>query len=76
MVSNLAYTSPLGKSDHACITFDINCFREVQDYTNTIFLYDKGNYVDMSRELNGIDWQHVFDNLPTPDDYLEAFMNK
>ena len=57
MVSNLEILSPLGKSDHSCITFWFNCYIEHKKTEIEKYIYDKGNYEQIKDDLRSIDWE-------------------
>ena len=50
IVSNIIYESPLGRSDHACVLFDINCSTINKHQNKKIYLYDKGDYTSMAAD--------------------------
>ena len=61
IISNLEITSPLGKSDHSILNFNINSYLDSGRITKTIKYYDKGNYVKM-REMLDINWENEFED--------------
>ena len=73
ITSEISYEAPLGKSDHACLKFNINCFRTEQGKNRKFHLYDKGDYVHMASELNNVDWQQKIGHLGDPDEAYEVF---
>ena len=56
MISDAEISSPLGKGDHACIQFWFNCYVNYKKVQFQKFLYDKGNYEEIRKELN-INWE-------------------
>ena len=73
IVSEISYEAPLGKSDHACLKFNINCFRTEQGKNRKFHLYDKGDYLQMASELNNVDWQQKIGHLGDPHEAYEVF---
>ena len=62
MVSDIKYHSPIGKSDHACLKFNLNCFLEVEKAPEMKYFYNKADFAGMKRELAEIDWDLKLDN--------------
>lgn len=56
MISNLEYTSPLGKSYHCCLTFDFICYVNIKESSKIARLHEKGNYQDFKYDLDQYDW--------------------
>lgn len=58
LVENLANHEPLGKSDHACIIWDLMLTRDVEkeEVEEPRLNYFKGNYSALNSELQSIDW--------------------
>ena len=59
LVENLEHLSPLGKSDHSMLSFEMK-IKDTSNYQpRTVFNYDKGNYHNMIKDLS-IDWHTEF----------------
>ena len=59
LVEKLEHLSPLGKSDHSMLSFEMK-IKDTSNYQpRTVFNYDKGNYGNMMKDLS-IDWQTEF----------------
>ena len=73
LVQDIEYKSPLGKSDHSVIEFQINCTEEKVREHNPKVMYEKGNYVEMKTELNKIDWDSILstDNTGIEEQWLK-----
>ena len=54
-VSEVEYHAPLGKSDHSVLTFEFNCYLDLQLSTEK-FLYEKADYDAIRDELTEQDW--------------------
>ena len=66
IVSDISHESPLGKDDHACLTFDLKCYRNKPDQTRTFYLYDKGDFKQMNADLVNINWEKEIGHLADP----------
>lgn len=63
LVSDIDIMAPLGSSDHSVIKFKLLCKRD--DVTPQIkTLYQKGNYAEMIKILDSIDWKQEFKKYP------------
>ena len=60
LLSNIEQLSPLGKSDHVSIIFDIQGYTRKHKHCNVNYAYNKGNYEEMNNELSSIDWENEF----------------
>ena len=60
MIKDLQILSPLGKSDHACLTFNYICNRSKISKPWTKYFYDKGNYKIIKEELEATNWDELF----------------
>ena len=56
-IGEIEYLSPLGKSDHCVITFNILCKVITNKYTKKRKLFNKANYEEMRKEFSDIDWE-------------------
>ena len=54
MIQDIEYLSPLGKSDHLVITFNLICFIQQIKRVKEIYCHEKGNYTNMREELEQI----------------------
>lgn len=76
MVTDIKHTSPLGKSDHAVLTFSLQCVKEEEKKKFTKWLYDKGDYEGMKQYLD-IEWNTIFLNCGDDmDKQYAAFLDK
>jgi len=53
--TNIDILAPLGKSDHAVLSFRFNCYVVLQNRAGNCYNYNKGNYASL-REMMDIDW--------------------
>lgn len=60
MIDKIEFMSPLGKSDHSVIKFEIKC-EENKPPPKIKVLYEKGDYESMKNELDSIDWENELD---------------
>ena len=73
IVSHIRYGSPLGNSDHACLVFNINCYKEAEESARKFYLYDKGDYENMTAELRNIEWSKKIGWITDPEEAYTVF---
>jgi len=61
-IQQLMIEAPLGLSDHSVLMFKMSCMKEVEVSSITKYVYDKGDYASLRRELEDIDWKGLFEN--------------
>ena len=59
IINKLEYQSPLGKSDHSVLNFEMSIQNTSKFKPKTVYNYDKGKYENMRTDLK-IDWQNIF----------------
>ena len=62
LIDKLEFLSPLGKSDHSVIGFDIICEEECQP-PSIKSVYEKGNYHKFEQEMKKINWVDELENF-------------
>ena len=67
MVDNIHCCSALGKSDHVVISFQFNCY--ISANTSISLNYAKGNYPEIIKEIQNIDWSAKFRFLSLSDSW-------
>ena len=65
MIHDIHLKAPLGKSHHSVISFLLRCFRPEVSAEKPRFLYNKGNYESIRKELDSIDWDETFKDKDT-----------
>ena len=60
-VKNIEVIQPLGKSDHAVVVCDLVCEWNPKILCRPKKLYHKGNYEEMNKRLNEINWEAEFE---------------
>ena len=63
MIDEIRYASPLGKSDHSTIIFNMKCYWEAKEYIKQYKMYDKANYKEIKRELSEYNWKEKFEKI-------------
>jgi len=58
----IQHHSPLGSSDHDCLTWQYECLFEKATVEGLSYNYWKGNYTAMSEEFSGTNWDLLFSN--------------
>ena len=66
MIYDLDYRAPLGKSDHAVLSFSLNCYIERQTSNGAKRHYDKGYYTGLRNALL-LDWETILSLFKDPD---------
>ncbi|XP_069107263.1 uncharacterized protein [Argopecten irradians] len=66
-VKNLRIDSPLGKSDHVTIFYNIEIVIDKDNTTKNNYCFYRGNNESMSLEISNIDWENNMDELNTVD---------
>ena len=56
MIQDIEYLSPLGKSDHLVISFNLICYIQQIKRVKEIYCHEKGNYTNIREELEQINW--------------------
>ena len=64
-VKNIEVLQPLGKSDHGIVVFDFICEWKAKQVFRPRRLYHKGNYNEINRLINEIDWVAEFEGKDT-----------
>lgn len=69
MVDNIHCCSALGKSDHVVISFQFNCYISANTSISRKLNYAKGNYPEIIKEIQNIDWSAKFRFLSLSDSW-------
>ena len=64
-IKNIEVLQPLGKSDHGVIVFDFICEWKAKTVFRPRRLYHKGNYSEINRLLNEVNWDREFEGKDT-----------
>ena len=62
MIQDIEYLSPLGKSDHLVISFNLICYIQQIKRVKEIYCHEKGNYTNVREELEQINWNEELGN--------------
>ena len=73
IIRNIEYHSPLGKSDHAVLNFEILYYSRVQQYKKLKYYFDSANYEVMKREIRNISWTEVLKGSMSVDEMWNTF---
>ena len=68
-MDNIHCCSALGKSDHVVISFQFNCYISANTSISKKLNYAKGNYPEMIKEIQNIDWSAKFRFLSLSDSW-------
>ena len=61
-IQSIQHHSPLGSSDHDCLTWQYECLLEKTIVEGSSNNYWKGNYKAISKEFNETDWDLLLSN--------------
>ena len=61
-VSNININSPIGKSDHAVIIFDYECYIERTNFKKEKILYNKADYSEIRNYLKQLNWNKLMED--------------
>ena len=61
LIENINQFSPVGRSDHLIITFNIVCVVNQTNNSTTKYLFDRGDYLSMNMDLSSVDWHKEFE---------------
>ena len=76
-VSDLEYESPLGKSDHRVMFFNLNCYAVLSKVDRAGFLYHKADWDSIQKECDKIDWRDILStNGDDIDSMWDTFVSK
>jgi hypothetical protein len=73
MVQNLEIRSPLGKSDHACIMFDIRCQLDAQPTIKKIPIMSRANFEAIREDLANHNWEETLGRMNTVQEMYNHF---
>ena len=76
-VSDLEYESPLGKSDHRVMFFNINCYAVLKKVDRAGFLYDKADWENLKKDCEALNWKDILTSKGDDIDSMwDTFINK
>ena len=62
-IEDLIIQTPLGSSDHSILKITLNCNIENSTSVKTRFLFDKGNYDLLRRDIQSFNWKEDLQQL-------------
>jgi len=65
VIQDVSHTSPLGKSDHICISLNYIKQEPESEISSTTYDFWKGDYVKIREELQKINWEELLGNKRT-----------
>jgi len=68
LINNLIYCSPLGKSDHSTLQFQLTCSVVPECVSTKKFNYNKVNYEGMQSYLREVDWDSIISTGTSADE--------
>ncbi len=76
MVSDVQHLAPLGNSDHCVLSFKFTCYTEHIETRTKKYVYHRGDYRAMRRDLT-LDWDDMFrDCEGDPDKQYQLMLQK
>ena len=76
MAEGVEYLSPLGKSDHRVINFNLKCYIQQTKRIKEIYYHGKGNNTNMGLELMKINWNEELGNREEDVNYQWHFIKE
>lgn len=73
MVNNMEYSSPLGKSDHCMLTFNFNCYININILQRNIRLYNRGRFQEFRESLDKTEWESLLSDTNDIDQNWNKF---
>ncbi len=73
IIRNIEHQSPLGKSDHAVLQFNILCYSKVEQYKKLKYYFDSANYQAMKTEFSSINWDEVLEDNSSVESMWNSF---
>ena len=63
MVDVIQHDAPLGKSDHLVLKFSFSCYKDDSQPSSSKFLYHKGNYEEINKEIARHQWSEEMEEM-------------
>lgn len=76
MVSDLEYSSPLGKSDHCVITFKFDCYTSIKSVIKEKRQYNKGKYKEFNKNIKETKWENIIKPNKNIDENWKTFLEQ
>ncbi len=73
IIRNIEYHSPLGKSDHAVLQFEILCYSRLHQYRKLKYYFDSANYDAMKKDFENIKWAEVMNDNTNVSSMWDSF---
>lgn len=61
MIEQLSYGEPIGKSHHTVLDWTLKCYQQHPETRVKKYMYDKGNFEEMRKELRALNWKRDLD---------------
>ena len=74
-IDEIAYNSPLGKSDHSVLMFSYRCYPDTEEDEGFKLLYNKADFQAMKKEMSDVNWSDIMQGLNTEEKW-KLFCNK
>ena len=71
MVNNVLVKEPLGKSDHAVLSFIFQCYHIQERAKKTKYNFNKGNYECMREKIKSIEWDDILKHMDVEQSWSE-----
>ena len=75
MVSGVETQSPLGKSDHAIVTFNYHCYSPCPIISPAKYQFHRGDFDGMKKELANVNWDETITDNQSIDQQWTTFSN-
>ena len=71
MVNNVLVKEPLGKSDHAVLSFIFQCHHIQERAKKNQYNFNKGNYECMREKIKSIEWDDILKHMDVEQSWSE-----
>ncbi len=76
MVTDLEYSSPLGKSDHCVVNFKFNCYANLKNTSKVKRQYHKGKYEEFNKAIKEKEWNNIIKSTANINENWNSFLEE
>jgi hypothetical protein len=75
LITDIRYRSPIGKSDHIVLLFNIECYTDLQG-SSAKFVFHKGDYTAIDERLENVSWDAELSRCSSVKDKWNYFLKE